>query len=117
MKLDMRAVVVLLIFVLFGWGYYNSPADETIKGALIAAFSGAWGFYLGSNVSSKEIRDQASVATEQARDATKLAREVIVQDRPQPVVVTNAPDEPVPVANEAKADDEAGLPEYARARP
>ena len=107
----MRAIVVLLIFGLFGWAFYNAPQDETIKGALIAAFSGAWGFYLGSNVSSREVREQAVKATDQAREAVAFAREVVVQEKPQQVEVVNSPSAPVPTTEAATVDER---PDYAR---
>jgi hypothetical protein len=34
---------------MFGWAYSEDVADATMKGALIGAFSGAWGYYLGSS--------------------------------------------------------------------
>jgi hypothetical protein len=109
----MRATVVLLIFALFAWAFYNAPTDETIKGALIAAFSGAWGYYLGSNVSSREVRDQARRATDQAREAVAFAREVVVHEKPQPVEVVNSPEQPVPTT-ESQPQPAEELPPYAR---
>jgi hypothetical protein len=99
---DMRAIVVLLIFVFFGVAYANNPSDETLKGALIAAFSGAWGFYLGSSRSAGEIRQQADTATKTARDAVAFARETAHSneerepEEPTKVEVVQPPGKPVP---------------------
>ena len=101
-EVDMRAIVVLLVFGMFAWSYGESPDDETMRGALIAAFAAAWGYYLGSSRSTTETRQQISEATEQAREATALAREVTAQselatpDKPVPVRVEQPLDKPVP---------------------
>lgn len=100
---DMRAIVVLLIFLFFGVAYAQNPSDETLKGALIAAFSGAWGFYLGSSRSAGEIRAQADTATKTAREAVAFARETAaapLDEEPTKVEVVQPPGKPVPTTEE-----------------
>jgi hypothetical protein len=53
---DTRAVVALVIILAFLAAYFLDPSD-TMKGALIAAFAGAWGFYLGSSKGAQENRE------------------------------------------------------------
>lgn len=58
---DPKFVVAYTIILGFAAAYINRP-DDTMNGALIAAFAGAWGFYLGSSNSSSHIRDQMDKA-------------------------------------------------------
>lgn len=50
---DPRFVITLLLIGLFGFAYYNDPADQAMKGALIGAFSAAYGFWIGSKANDK----------------------------------------------------------------
>lgn len=101
-RFDMRAVVVLVIFGLFAWAYGENPGDQTFTGALIAAFSGAWGYYLGSSNSSKEIRQQVTAAQQQGAQAMGLARSVVENSdgdqggAPKPVRIVQPPSQPIP---------------------
>lgn len=52
-----KFLIAFTIIAGFGYAYAQEP-DETMKGALIAGFAGAWGYYLGSSNSSNHIRDQ-----------------------------------------------------------
>ena len=45
---DPRFVITVLLIVVFGYAYYQDPSDQAMKGAIIAAFSAAYGFWLGS---------------------------------------------------------------------
>lgn len=58
---DPKFIIAYTIIVGFAFAYYRDP-DDTMKGALIAAFAGAWGYYLGSSNSSNHIRDQMDKA-------------------------------------------------------
>jgi ABC-type uncharacterized transport system permease subunit len=71
------------VVALFGFAFIKNPNDQTIVGALIAAFAGAWGFYLGG---SKVGSDTAT------KNADTLA---LRASEPQPVIVTNPPEAPV----------------------
>lgn len=50
---DPRFVITLMMIMLFGWAYYQDPSDQAMKGAIIAAFSAAYGFWLGSKGNDK----------------------------------------------------------------
>lgn len=56
-KAKMSALVAGSIIVGFFAAYFSDPTDETMKGALIAAFAGAWGFYLGSSQGARDSRE------------------------------------------------------------
>ena len=46
---DPRLLIALLVIGYFGWAFSANVADETLKGALIAAFNIAVGYWLGSS--------------------------------------------------------------------
>lgn len=52
-----QAMIAGFIILLFGAAYMKEPTDDTMKGALIAAFAGAWGYYLGSSKGASENRE------------------------------------------------------------
>lgn len=54
---DPKFIIAYTIVLGFGAAYIHEPS-ETMNGALIAAFAGAWGYYLGSSNSSNVIREQ-----------------------------------------------------------
>lgn len=66
---DPRFVVAYTIIVGFAVAYIHNPSD-TMNGALIAAFAGAWGFYLGSSSGASEIRGQVGKALDLATNAS-----------------------------------------------
>lgn len=82
---DPRFVVAFTIILLFAGAYIFHPS-ETMNGALIAAFAGAWGFYLGSSSGAAKASDN----TGKALDIVATAQTV-----PQPVTVANTQDNPV----------------------
>ena len=57
-KFDARFIVAMTVIGLFAWAYAENPTDDTLLGALIAGFAGAWGFYLGSAKVNQEAREQ-----------------------------------------------------------
>lgn len=65
---DPRFVIAYTIILLFAGAYAYRP-DATMNGALIAAFAGAWGFYLGSSSSSAKQADATSKALDIAAAA------------------------------------------------
>lgn len=81
-------VLALALIAIFAGAYFADLSDETMKGAIIAGFSGAWGYYLGSS------RGAVS-QTENVGKALDLA------NGPKQVEVTNTEKNPVPVS----ADD------------
>lgn len=60
--LDPRLFVAFAIIGMFGWAFARNMGDDTMKGALIAAFAGAWGFYLGSSNNASRANDRADKA-------------------------------------------------------
>lgn len=55
--LDPKFIIAYTIILGFAAAYIFNPS-ETMNGALIAAFAGAWGFYLGSSNGSQVVREQ-----------------------------------------------------------
>ena len=85
---EAREVMAFAVVGLFGWAFFKNPTDTLMVGALIAAFSTAYGFYLGG---SKVGSDTAT------RNADTVAKAAETNADPQPVKVVNEPTEPVPV--------------------
>jgi len=65
---DPKFVIAYTIIIGFAAAYIYNPS-ETMNGALIAAFAGAWGYYLGSSNSSNAVREQVGKALDLAKDA------------------------------------------------
>ncbi len=68
--LDARFIITLLLISLFAFAYIQDPADQAMKGALIGAFSAAYGFWIGS-----KNQEKSSENTGKALDAIKAAQE------------------------------------------
>lgn len=66
--LDPKFIIAYTIVVGFAAAYVHNPSD-TMTGALIAAFAGAWGYYLGSSSSNSETRSQVGQALDLAATA------------------------------------------------
>lgn len=66
--LDPKFIVAYTIILVFVGAYAYHPT-ETMTGAIIAAFAGAWGYYLGSSNSSNAVRDQVGKALDIASTA------------------------------------------------
>ena len=47
--LQPQFVIAILLIAMFAWAFGENVSDDTMKGALIAAFAGAWGYFLGSS--------------------------------------------------------------------
>jgi hypothetical protein len=94
-----KFIVALMAVGVFVWAFGHDPGDATMKGAIIGGFNLALGFYLGST-------NSASVATDntgKAFDAiTAAANSTPAIDTPQPVVVMQPADQPVPVADKSE---------------
>lgn len=58
---DPRFIIAYSIIAGFFVAYVFNPS-ETMNGALIAAFAGAWGYFLGSSNSSNVVREQVGKA-------------------------------------------------------
>lgn len=104
---DPRFLIASTIIGGFFVAYIFNPSD-TMNGALIAAFAGAWGYYLGSSNSSSQVREQVGKALDVAAAATAAT------EKPQEVEVVNTSEKPAIVSEAAPVADDAGLPEYLR---
>lgn len=62
---DPRFVVAYTIILGFAVAYIHNPSD-TMNGALIAAFAGSWGYYLGSSSGASNTREQVGKALDLA---------------------------------------------------
>lgn len=56
-QVEFRAVISVVIVVGFFAAYFMEPGNETMEGALIAAFAGAWGYWLGSSKGAHDTRE------------------------------------------------------------
>jgi hypothetical protein len=73
---DPRFIITLLLIALFGFAYINDPADQAMKGAIIGAFSAAYGFWIGSKANEKAAENTGKAfdaITEAARAGTSAA--------------------------------------------
>lgn len=90
---DPRFIITLLLIVLFGIAYASDTSDQAMKGAIIGAFSAAYGFWIGS-----KTNDKATENTGKAFDAITAAA-TGVPAGPIDAHITNRPNEPVPTTN------------------
>jgi len=72
-----------MLVALFTGAYIAHPNDGTLNGAIIAAFSAAWGYYIGS---SKGMTTQAE----------NVGKVLDLANTPRQVEVTNTEENPVP---------------------
>lgn len=83
--LSPQLIVTLALIGLFSFAYFKNTDDEMFKGALIAAFAAAYGYWLGSSSGSKQNGDVVrQIAAQPSVTATG--------DRP---VINTGPAEPV----------------------
>lgn len=71
--LQPQLLLALILIGLFGWAYSEDVSDATMKGALIGAFSGAWGYYLGSSRGATSQTENVSKALDLAASPTAPA--------------------------------------------
>lgn len=76
---NQELIIAFAVIGLFAFAFAQDPADETMKGALIAGFAGAWGFFLGSSNGARRANDRADVA---ADTANVLAYKAPTADQP-----------------------------------
>lgn len=65
-----QLLLALILIGLFGWAYSEDVSDATMKGALIGAFSGAWGYYLGSSRGAQSQTENVGKALDLASAPT-----------------------------------------------
>ncbi len=63
-----RFLITLMLIGLFGFAYIQDPSDQAMKGAIIGAFSAAYGFWIGS-----KTNEDATKNTGKAFEAIKAA--------------------------------------------
>jgi hypothetical protein len=71
---DPRFLIALSIIGLFAWAFAREVDSDTRKlmiGALIAAFAGAWGYYLGSSSSAAKSGERTDAALALSHEAMK----------------------------------------------
>jgi len=54
--------VTMALIGLFAYAYISNPADESMKGALIAAFAAAYGYWIGANQQSAKSTENTGKA-------------------------------------------------------
>lgn len=54
--------VTMALIGLFAFAYINNPSDESMKGALIAAFAAAYGYWIGANQQSAKTTENTGKA-------------------------------------------------------
>jgi hypothetical protein len=68
---DPRVYITAALIGLFGYAYIHNPADEAMKGALIAAFAAAYGYWIGASRGGSVAQEQAGAAVALAHDAMR----------------------------------------------
>lgn len=74
LRIDPRFLVAMLIIALFAWAFAREGDKDTrnlMVGALIAAFAGAWGYYLGSSNTSARANDRADKALDLSKETLR----------------------------------------------
>lgn len=75
---DPRFAIAIIIIGMFGYAYVANPTQE-MAGALIAAFSGAWGYFLGSSSGAARNADNAGKALDLAAAAVPPTTATVLQ--------------------------------------
>jgi hypothetical protein len=65
-----RFIITLLLIGLFGFAYMQDASDQAMKGAIIAAFSAAYGFWIGSK-QNEQATENTGKAFEAIREAAR----------------------------------------------
>lgn len=93
--IDPKFIIAYTIILGFTAAYIWNPSD-TMNGALIAAFAGAWGFYLGSSNGSSLQRENTSKALDLA----------VANTAPTPPNISLAPGEKKTIEGTANSTSE-----------
>jgi hypothetical protein len=72
-----RFIIAFTIIAGFAVAYITHPSD-TMNGALIGAFAGAWGYYLGSSSGSQQVREQVGKALDLAKKTNPAGQPDVV---------------------------------------
>ncbi len=83
-------VISFMLVGLFTGAYIAHPNDGTLNGAIIAAFSAAWGYYIGSSKGSltqtENVGKALDLASTSANSPTSKVEVVNTEDNPVPIV-------------------------------
>lgn len=60
---DPPTCMAFTVVVFFGVVYWSNPKDESLKGAVITAFSSGYGYLIGSSQGAKKANDRLANAT------------------------------------------------------
>ena len=107
-----RFVIAYTIITGFFVAYVFNPS-ETMNGALIAAFAGAWGYFLGSSSSSHQVREQVGKALDVAAAATTNAETPKTAKDAAEQVATAAKEEAETIKGATPVEEDE-RPDYAR---
>lgn len=89
MKESAREVMAFAVVALFGYAFWINPKEQLMIGAIIAAFSTAYGFYLGgSKVGSDTAAKNADTVAANASAALATPTDVTVVNPPEHPVQT-----------------------------
>jgi hypothetical protein len=69
--LDARLLIAAAVIGLFAWALSRNPSDPTFKGALIAGFAAAWGYYLGSSRNAATANERSDAALSVTHEALR----------------------------------------------
>lgn len=77
--------MAVIIIGLFAWAFARTSDRDTqnlMTGALIAAFAGAWGYYLGSSNGAAKMRDSQDKTIDLAQKAVAALPSSPSPDKP-----------------------------------
>jgi hypothetical protein len=72
-------MITLLLILLFGFAYWNDPSDQAMKGAIIGAFSAAYGFWIGSK-NNETATENTGKAFDAIKEAAKAGTSGVAED-------------------------------------
>ncbi len=99
---DAKMLIAASIIGLFAWSLVQETDDATRQlmiGALVAAFAGAWGYYLGSSSTATKANDRADQAMQLGHEAL---RQLPAPKQPD---VTLAPGESATIGTEGSNNE------------
>ena len=99
---DPRFIITVLLILLFAGAYAADTSDQAMKGAIIGAFSAAYGFWIGS-----AQQDKRSENTGKAFDAILSAQDSMPRG-PIKAEIVNSPAKPVPTTDESASQSGSG---------
>lgn len=83
--------VSFTVIVLFGAAYAQNPNNEMLIGALISAFTGAVGYWLGSSKGAQDNRDQLNKAQDRLLAASTPTPAKVEPEQARPADLADLP--------------------------